>query len=48
MCTMQQIIFTLCLSVLGQIYLGSGDGMMRSIMQEITEDNMCILSFKNF
>lgn len=38
---MQQILFTLCESVFGQIYLGSGDVMTRSIMQRIAEDIVC-------
>lgn len=41
---MQQVLLTLCESVFGQVYLSSGDVMMRSSMQGITEDNMCLFA----
>lgn len=45
MCTVQQILFTLSEFVFGQAYLSSGGAMMRSIMQETTEGNMCIFAW---
>lgn len=45
MCTVQQILFRLCKFVFGQAYLSSRDAMMRSIMQETTEGNMCIFAW---
>lgn len=44
MCTVQQILLTLCESVFGK-FTWTRDEMPRSIMQRITEDNICVFAW---